>query len=97
MAQGHFAQEDVLQEVRQEYQDVIGSSREELQSLHLERRELQDEELIRARRHLLLVEKNHLLESQREGLLGRDAFEKLLADADARLLRLESGEAHGRE
>ncbi len=91
MAQEHFANDEVLQELRKDYQEVVGGSREELRSLHLERQDLRKEELTRARRHLLLVEKNHLLEAQREGLLGREAFEKLLGDADARLLRLESG------
>lgn len=97
MGQEHFAHEDVLRTLREEYQEAIGGSREELRSLHLERQELREEELIRARRHLLLVEKNYLLEAQREGLLGHETFEKLLGDADARLLRLESGGAKERE
>jgi hypothetical protein len=45
-----------------------------------------------ARRHLLLTEKNHVLDSFRQGVLEQEIYEKLLADIDARLLRLESGE-----
>jgi hypothetical protein len=45
-----------------------------------------------ARRHLLLTEKNHVIDAFRQGLLDQAVYEKLLADIDARLLRLESGE-----
>lgn len=45
-----------------------------------------------ARRHLLLTEKNHVIDSYRQGVLTQEVYEKLLADIDARLLRLESGD-----
>jgi hypothetical protein len=45
-----------------------------------------------ARRHLLLTEKSHVIDAFRQGLLDQTVYEKLLADIDARLLRLESGE-----
>lgn len=34
-----------------------------------------------------------MIDSYRQGLLDQKVYEKLLADIDARLLRLESGEA----
>jgi hypothetical protein len=40
----------------------------------------------------LLTEKNHAIDSFRQGVLDQAIYEKLLADIDARLLRLESGE-----
>jgi hypothetical protein len=45
-----------------------------------------------ARRHLLLEEKNHVIDSYRQGVLSQEIYEKLLADIDARLLQLESDE-----
>ncbi|HXV26378.1 MAG TPA: hypothetical protein VED46_19255 [Alphaproteobacteria bacterium] len=36
--------------------------------------------------------KHEAEDSFRQGVLGREIYEKLLADIDARLLRLESGE-----
>jgi hypothetical protein len=45
-----------------------------------------------ARRHLLLVEKGVVSDAFHQGVLSRAVHEKLLADMDARLLRLESGE-----
>ncbi len=48
--------------------------------------------MCRTRWHLLLTEKNHVIDSYRQGVLDQEIYEKLLADIDARLLRLESGE-----
>jgi hypothetical protein len=46
----------------------------------------------RARRHLLLVDKGVGIDAFHRGHLSQAVQEKLLADIDARLLRLESGE-----
>jgi hypothetical protein len=45
-----------------------------------------------ARRHLLLVEKGAVIDAFHQGVLSQTVQEKLLADIDTQLLRLESGE-----
>jgi hypothetical protein len=60
--------------------------------LELDRTAIVAQESRWARRHLLLTEKSHVIDAFRQGLLDQTVYEKLLADIDARLLRLESGE-----
>jgi hypothetical protein len=60
--------------------------------LELDRTAIVIQESRWARRHLLLTEKNHVIDAFRQGLLDQPVYEKLLADIDARLLRLESDE-----
>jgi hypothetical protein len=43
--------------------------------------------------HLLLVEKEGVSDAFHQGVLSRPVQEKLVGDVDARLLRLESGQA----
>jgi hypothetical protein len=45
-----------------------------------------------ARRHLVLTEKNHVIDYFRQGIPSQEIYEKLLADVAACLLQLESGE-----
>lgn len=47
----------------------------------------------RDRRHLHSVEKGAVIDAFQHGLLSQTVQDKLLADIDAQLLRLESGEA----
>jgi len=60
--------------------------------LDLDRAAIAAQESQWARRHLLLTEKNYVIDSFRQGIVDQEIYEKLLADIDARLLRLESGE-----
>jgi hypothetical protein len=60
--------------------------------LELDRTAIVAQESRWARRHLLLTERNHVIEAFRQGLLDQAVYEKLLADIDARRLRLESDE-----
>ncbi len=55
---------------------------------------LEQEEERRLRRHLLQVEKDRVIELFRQGVLSQDAYERVTADVDTRLLDLESA---GRE
>jgi len=43
-------------------------------------------------KNLLLIEKEQVIDAEHDGTLGRDAYERLLADLDGRLLRLDSAE-----
>lgn len=85
----------VLEPLRLDYAERIARAQAELQSLHLEKTELRDAELNRARRHLLVVEKDQAMVSFHQGLLGRDAYEHVLAEIDARLIQLKEDEEDG--
>lgn len=78
--------------LRAEYQARLQQVQGDLQSLHLERSALREEDLRRVRRHLLMVEKAEALESSRQGLLGREAYDRMLTDVNHRLLKLDSSE-----
>jgi CPA1 family monovalent cation:H+ antiporter len=54
--------------------------------------DLRERAIHSASRHLLLVEKDSLIEAYRLGLIGKEPFEELSAEIDARLVQLEEGE-----
>jgi hypothetical protein len=60
-----------------------------LQRLTPEAGKLQKRDLARVRRHLLDVERDRIQESFRQGALGRNSHEHLLAAIDARRMALE--------
>ncbi len=92
MSHVHFSRDDVRAQIRAEYAKRIEDGRRQISELELDRSAIAAEESQWARRHLLLTEKNHVIDSFRQGVLNQEVYEKLLADIDARLLRLESGE-----
>lgn len=87
-----FSNPMILEMLRHKYEQKIENDRSTLDELHLEKKELQIEELQLAQRHLLLVETNEIIDSFHRGLLSRAVYDKLIADIDAELLRLESGD-----
>jgi CPA1 family monovalent cation:H+ antiporter len=93
MAHTHFTRPEVVASLRREYDQEIAHDQEALDGLRLEKPQLETEELRWARRHLVLVEKEEVIDAFHHGVLGQAVQEKLLADIDARLLRLESGES----
>jgi CPA1 family monovalent cation:H+ antiporter len=92
MSRAHFTNPEVFASLRREYEQKVERVRAALDELHLEKQQFQAEELRWARRHLLLVEKGKVLDAFRHGTLSQAVQGKLLADIDAQLLRLESGE-----
>lgn len=90
MSHVHFTNPEVLDDLRAEYEQRVERERTSLLDLHLESRQLQAEELQWARRHLLLVEKGQVIDAFRTGSLSQRIQERLLADIDAEVLRLES-------
>ncbi len=83
---------EVARTLRVEYEARVERAQEILRALHVERKELHDDELYRTRRQLLLAEREQLIESLRAGLLAEEGYEQLLGDVDARLARLQSGD-----
>jgi CPA1 family monovalent cation:H+ antiporter len=90
MARTGAAPPDILQVIREEYGQRVTQAEQRVAGLHLKWHQLHDDEARHARRHLLLVEKEHLIDALNRGALLREAGEKLLADVDARLVQLES-------
>jgi CPA1 family monovalent cation:H+ antiporter len=88
----HFSRNDVRGKLKDEYEKRIMVEQNRIGELELDRAAVAAQEASWARRHLLLTEKNHVIDSFQQGLLDQEIYEKLLADIDARLLRLESGE-----
>jgi len=94
MSHVHFTNPDVLAGLRREYEQKVEPDSVALDELHIERQQLHAEELKWARRHLLPVEKGVVIDAFHRGHLSQTVQEKLLADIDAQLLRLESGETN---
>ena len=92
MSHVHFFRDDVRARLKDEYTQRITAEQGQMDALELDRTAIVAQESQWARRHLLLTEKNHVTDAFRQGLLDQAVYEKLLADIDARLLRLESGE-----
>ncbi len=92
MSYVRFSRDAVHDQLKEEYEKRIVEEQEQIGKLELDRTAIAAEESQWARRHLLLTEKNHVLDSFRQGVLSQEVYEKLLADIDARLLSLESGE-----
>lgn len=93
MSYVHFSHDEVRTELKNEYKKRMDTEQGRIGTLELDRAAIAAQESQWARRHLLLTEKNHVMDSFRQGILNQVIYEKLLADIDARLLRLESGEA----
>jgi CPA1 family monovalent cation:H+ antiporter len=81
---------EVLARLRSEYGQKVERDSAMLEELHLDRQQLFAEELQRARRHLQSVEKGAVIEASQRGMLSQTVRDRLLADIDAQLLRLES-------
>jgi len=92
MRRGRRNDKDVLSDVQREYETAIQNGEAQLGSLQIDRNQLREEEVLRARRQWLLVERKHVLDEFHQGLLSQHVYEKLLEDIDTRLLQLETDE-----
>jgi CPA1 family monovalent cation:H+ antiporter len=81
--------ETVAARLRAQYEERRAASEARMRELHLGAKDLQEEEELATRRHLLTVEKDALLDAIRKGLIGSEAAELLLRDVDARMLALD--------
>ncbi len=77
-----------LATLRAEYEGRLKGVEGELDRMRDAHADLHEAELLRARRHLLMVEKAEAIEANHQGLLSRDAYEAVLGDIDARLVQL---------
>jgi len=93
MSHVHFSDPEVLVGLRGEYERKIEGDSAAMNALHLDRRQLLAEERQWARRHLQSVERSAVMDASHRGLINQTVREKLLADIDAALLRIESEQA----
>ena len=80
----------IVTTLREEYEKEITSIEHDMQESEQNFDQIMDQEMRWARRHLLLVEKNRIIDNYQAGRLGQPVYEKLLADIDARLLEVET-------
>ena len=78
-----------LSRIRSDYEARRQAVEGDLGRLRTEHDELEAEDLLRARRHLLMVEKTEAIHALQEGLANREAYEHLLNDLATRLLQLD--------
>jgi CPA1 family monovalent cation:H+ antiporter len=86
-----FRDSEAVAALRKDYVDRVRNAEQELLQLRREHRHFQEEEASSAARQVLLAEKRRLIEAFHQGLFGREVYERLLAEIDARLWGLESG------
>jgi CPA1 family monovalent cation:H+ antiporter len=77
-------------QLREEYKEKIQDIEQDIGKMEPDLNQLMDQEERWARRHLLLVEKNRIIDAFQEGRLSQHVYEKLLADLDTRLLLMET-------
>jgi hypothetical protein len=78
--------------LRGEYHARQEQAEQAIRVLHLAASELEEEDRIAARRHLLQQEKRAVLAVTQKGFLSPGAAEHLQREIDARLFRLDAGE-----
>jgi CPA1 family monovalent cation:H+ antiporter len=93
MERVHGAPPSVLQELSEEYVARSRDAAAAVEALRLEQDDLRAEEWIRARRRVLLAEKDAVLADFRHGTLSSEAYDALLGSIDARLSRLDGATA----
>jgi Na+:H+ antiporter len=86
----HAVAPESIEQLKTEYQQRADRIREELGTLRSERDHLHRQDVYQTHHHLLLVEKNRVVDGYQKGLLSPAVHDRLLADIDARLLELES-------
>ena len=91
MAQRRIVPPEVLDAVRKQYRGAAERTLGELGKIRTDTEQIREAERRRVRHQLLLVERNALINAYHEGRISRNAYERVAADVDARLLDLESG------
>lgn len=80
---------DIVEELRGEYRERAQHAEAALREFHAQVERIRAEEALRARRHLLIVEKDRVLQAFHDGLIGTEACHRLMVRIDADLQRLE--------
>lgn len=92
MSRMHLAAPEILDALRKEYRDRLERAEHDLQTSAMSSHGLRDREMRRMRRSLLVVERDQVTQAFHRGALGRRSQDGLLAEIDARLANLETGD-----
>ncbi|HEY9227460.1 MAG TPA: cation:proton antiporter, partial [Gemmatimonadaceae bacterium] len=91
MERARAAPGETIADLRRRYELRREAAEQEIAALHLAQSDLRNEALVRAVRHLLLLERMQIAAAGGEGLLRAEAVKDLTADVDARIARLDAG------
>jgi Na+:H+ antiporter len=80
---------ELLDRLRQRYEERRDAAEAALHALHDERAEVRRDASVRTVRHLLAVEQDRLLDAFREGSIDHEAYHVLANDVSSRIVRLE--------
>lgn len=89
MRRDHEAPEAVLDELRASYEARAADAKARVDALHMEQEELLEQQRLATARQLLLIEKAELLELGKRGVVGKETFDAMNGQIDARLLKVE--------
>jgi CPA1 family monovalent cation:H+ antiporter len=95
MERRHLAPDAVLSELREEYEARAREVTATVEALRVQEDDLRAEESVRARRQILLAEKESVLADFHRGALNAEAYNRLLGAVDARLVKLDAGASPG--
>lgn len=91
LAKQRLASDELVQHLRGEYRQRLEGAGAQLRELRLDSTRLRSEELAHLSRQMLLTERDRVMQSYYEGLFDIEGRDQLLADIDARLLKLQGG------
>lgn len=80
---------EVLSRLEQQYQERVAAAEKELAALQQQTSRFHEEEHQEAVRRMLYVEKETLVRSYQRGTIGKEAYERLVAELDLRLAQAE--------
>jgi len=95
MRDRHHLHPQVIDALADEYRERIEGVQKDIRALDLESVALREEEMRQTRRHLLMVEKDRVLDLYTQGTIDQDAHDRLMADVDARLTRVDERRDEG--
>ena len=85
---------DLLDKLKEEYKNKLEKAEKIIRDLHIETNQLREDELRTARRHLILVEKDAVMQAFHNGFIGQEALDKILSEINQKLLAIEESEAN---
>jgi len=84
---------EVLEDLERDYQRKISTAETELRALQQQSSRFREEEQQEAIRRMLVVEKEALIKDFQKGVIGKETFEHLVAEVDARMEKAKLEEA----
>jgi monovalent cation:H+ antiporter, CPA1 family len=86
------ATKEVVEELERDYQHKLSAAEEELRTLQQQSSRFREEEQQEALRRMLILEKHALLNDFQKGVIGKEAYEHLMAEVDQRLEKAKLAE-----